>query len=151
MYRSQVQHRVHFFNFSLHLVERRIKIEVRSLHQITKKKKSSIRFVSFLGMAFSPMTFTTSPAHSIYPGSRTPMSTPSRARSDLGSVRKLRLVNEQEESVRLISVENFNFLLFLRNVKSILIRLIIKLLSGVLMFMLTIVNVVLLPFSKNFI
>ena len=51
-------------------------------------------------MAFSPMTFTTSPAQSnIYPNGRTPMSTPSRARSDLGSARKLRLVNEQEELV----------------------------------------------------
>lgn len=53
-------------------------------------------------MAFSPMTFATSPAQSnICPSSRTPMSTPSRARSDLGSVRKLRLVNEQEELVSL--------------------------------------------------
>ncbi|CAF3181034.1 unnamed protein product, partial [Rotaria sp. Silwood2] len=49
-------------------------------------------------MAFSPMTFTTSPAQSnICANGRTPMSTPSRARSDLGSARKLRLVNEQEE------------------------------------------------------
>ena len=51
-------------------------------------------------MAFSPMTFTTSPAQSnICPSGRTPMSTPSRARSDLGSARKLRLVNEQDELV----------------------------------------------------
>jgi len=51
-------------------------------------------------MAFSPMTFTTSPAQSnACPSSRTPMSTPSRVRSDLGSARKLRLVNEQEELV----------------------------------------------------
>ncbi|CAF0916428.1 unnamed protein product [Adineta steineri] len=50
------------------------------------------------GMAFSPMTFTTSPAQSnIGASSRTPMSTPSRARSDLGSARKLRLVNELDE------------------------------------------------------
>ncbi|UJR10167.1 hypothetical protein I4U23_014383 [Adineta vaga] len=50
------------------------------------------------GMAFSPMTFTTSPAHSnMCPSGRTPMSTPSRVRSDLGSARKLRLVNEQDE------------------------------------------------------
>ena len=53
-----------------------------------------------LGMPFSPMTFTTSPAQSnTYPNGRTPMSTPSRARSDLGSARKLRLVNEQDELV----------------------------------------------------
>jgi hypothetical protein len=52
-------------------------------------------------MAFSPMTFTTSPAQSnTYPNGRTPMSTPSRARSDLGSARKLRLVNEQNELVK---------------------------------------------------
>ncbi len=51
-------------------------------------------------MAFSPMTFTTSPAQSnICPNGRTPMSTPSRARSDLGSARKLRLVNEHDELV----------------------------------------------------
>ncbi|CAF5127197.1 unnamed protein product [Rotaria magnacalcarata] len=50
------------------------------------------------GMAFSPITYATSPAHSnICPSTRTPMSTPSRARSDLGSARKLRLVNEQDE------------------------------------------------------
>ncbi|CAF1486263.1 unnamed protein product [Rotaria magnacalcarata] len=50
------------------------------------------------GMPFSPMTFTTSPAHSnMCPSGRTPMSTPSRVRSDLGSARKLRLVNEQDE------------------------------------------------------
>jgi hypothetical protein len=53
-------------------------------------------------MAFSPMTFTTSPAQSnIGPSGRTPMSTPSRVRSDLGSARKLRLVNEQDELVSL--------------------------------------------------
>ena len=46
------------------------------------------------------MTFTTSPAQSnMGPSGRTPMSTPSRARSDLGSARKLRLVNEQDELV----------------------------------------------------
>lgn len=51
-------------------------------------------------MTFSPMTFASSPAHSnMYGNSRTPMSTPSHARSDLGSARKLRLVNEQEELV----------------------------------------------------
>jgi hypothetical protein len=51
-------------------------------------------------MAFSPMTFTTSPAQSHMCGTgRTPMSTPSRVRSDLGSARKLRLVNEQDELV----------------------------------------------------
>ncbi|CAF2507269.1 unnamed protein product [Rotaria sp. Silwood2] len=50
------------------------------------------------GMAFSPMTYTTSPAQSnIGASGRTPMSTPSRTRSDLGSARKLRLVNEQDE------------------------------------------------------
>lgn len=53
-----------------------------------------------VGMAFSPMTFTTSPAQSnACPSGRTPMSTPSRVRSDLGSARKLRLVNEQDELV----------------------------------------------------
>lgn len=52
-------------------------------------------------MPFSPMTFTTSPAHSnLYANGRTPLSTPSRARSDLGSARKLRLVNEQDELVK---------------------------------------------------
>ena len=57
-------------------------------------------FIFVIEMAFSPMTFMTSPAHSnIGTSSRTPMSTPSRARSDLGSVRKLRLVNEQDELV----------------------------------------------------
>jgi len=60
-------------------------------------------------MAFSPMTFTTSPAQSnIGTSSRTPMSTPSRARSDLGSARKLRLVNEQDELVSLF-IENIFF------------------------------------------
>jgi hypothetical protein len=53
-------------------------------------------------MAFSPMTFTTSPAQSnICASNRIPMSTPSRARSDLGSARKLRLINEQEKLVSL--------------------------------------------------
>jgi hypothetical protein len=52
------------------------------------------------GMPFSPMTFTTSPAQSnICASGRTPVSTPSRARSDLGSARKLRLVNEHDELV----------------------------------------------------
>jgi hypothetical protein len=68
--------------------------------QIYFHHKTRKRF--FLGMAFSPMTFTTSPAQSnMGPNGRTPMSTPSRARSDLGSARKLRLVNEQEELVSL--------------------------------------------------
>jgi hypothetical protein len=66
---------------------------------INKRKENKI----FSGMAFSPMTFTTSPAQSnLCPNGRTPMSTPSRARSDLGSARKLRLVNEQEELVSVL-------------------------------------------------
>ena len=54
------------------------------------------------------MTFTTSPAQSnLCASGRTPMSTPSRARSDLGSARKLRLVNEQDELVSaLIDLKN---------------------------------------------
>ena len=64
-------------------------------------------------MAFSPMTFTTSPAQSnTYPNGRTPMSTPSRARSDLGSARKLRLVNEQDELV--------NLFIFLKDLKKLI-------------------------------
>lgn len=62
-----------------------------------------------VGMAFSPMTFTNSPAHSNMCGTgRTPLSTPSRARSDLGSARKLRLVNEQEELVRFFQFDRFS-------------------------------------------
>ena len=69
---------------------------IRLISDITKEKTKRLS----LGMAFSPMTFTTSPAQSnICPSGRTPMSTPSRARSDLGSARKLRLVNEQDELV----------------------------------------------------
>ncbi|CAF4644604.1 unnamed protein product [Rotaria sp. Silwood2] len=49
-------------------------------------------------MAFSSLTFTTSPAQSNMGGSGcTPISTPFQARSDLSSAGKLRLVNEQEK------------------------------------------------------
>ena len=51
-------------------------------------------------MSFSPVTFLTSPVQSYFHGStRTPMSTPTRSRSDLGSVRKLRLMSGQDEGV----------------------------------------------------
>ena len=54
-----------------------------------------------LGMSFSPVSFLTSPVQSYLHGStRTPMSTPTRSRSDLGSVRRLRLMNGQDELVR---------------------------------------------------
>jgi hypothetical protein len=62
-------------------------------------------------MAFSSLTFTTSSAQSNMGGSgSTPMSTPFRARSDLNSARKLRLINEQENLVnsfiKIIEKEN---------------------------------------------
>jgi hypothetical protein len=99
MNRWQVQHQVLFFKCRLHLDVLQIKIEV-DFAQIYFHHKTRKHF--FSGMAFSPMTFTTSPAQSnMGPNGRTPMSTPSRARSDLGSARKLRLVNEQEELVSL--------------------------------------------------
>jgi hypothetical protein len=51
-------------------------------------------------MAFSSLTLTTSITQSNMDGSgSTPMSTPFRARSDLNSARKLRLINEQENLV----------------------------------------------------
>jgi len=139
MNRLLVQHQVQFFRCLLHLVEHQIKIEVcfDSIHFLFKEKTS-------LGMAFSPMTFTTSPAQSnICPSGRTPMSTPSRARSDLGSARKLRLVNEHDELVS-VFIERFskqNLNSKFRKVILMLIQLIIRLLFGVLMFMSMIVNV----------
>jgi hypothetical protein len=98
-------------------------------------------------MAFSPMTFTTSPAQSnICPTGRTPMSTPSRARSDLGSARKLRLVNEQDELVSLFIQKCDKQIFDCRKVILMLIQLIIKWLFGAQMFMLMNVNVDLLDF-----
>jgi hypothetical protein len=91
----RVQRRVLFFKCRSRRDERRIRIEVdkRPSHDMYDRQ-------CFQGMAFSPMTFTTSPAQSHMCGTgRTPMSTPSRVRSDLGSARKLRLVNEQDELV----------------------------------------------------
>lgn len=73
-----------------------MKIQIDSLRMLNSE-------IFLQGMPFSPMTFTNSPAHSNMCGTgRTPLSTPSRARSDLGSARKLRLVNEQEELVRFL-------------------------------------------------
>jgi hypothetical protein len=76
------------------------------------------------------MTFTTSPAQSnICASGRTPMSTPSRARSDLGSARKLRLVNEQDELVRSfirIFHKGKTKKIYFRKVILMLIQLIIK-------------------------
>ncbi len=71
---------------------------------INKINENTSIFFFLSGMAFSPMTFTTSPAQSnLCPSGRTPVSTPSRPRSDLGSARKLRLVNEQEELVSILT------------------------------------------------
>ena len=88
---------------------------------------------SLVGMSFSPVTFASSPSYShLHAGSRTPMSTPSRTRSDLGSMQKLRLVNEHEELVS--ELTRWTGILwgrfFLRKVRSMSLLPTIKWLSG---------------------